>query len=92
VKPFAHAVRCPWCAKQLTHHGAPFDKPQTAPEDGDTALCVGCGELCVFDAEAPDGARRPSSVETDELRRDPFVARMRMAWRKLVLPPRKTRH
>ena len=92
MKLFTTSVRCAWCGKLMTHHYAPGDQPQAAPEDGDSALCVGCGEFSIFDHEAPDGVRRPSPYEAGMMKNDPYIARMKMAWRKVALPPRKTRH
>ena len=81
---FDHDVRCAWCGKQMVHHFAPGDQEQGVPGDGDSALCMGCGLISVFDHEAPHGARRPTPREDGDLKRDPFIARMKMAWKKLI--------
>ena len=51
-----------------------------APADGDASICIGCGEISIFDSKEPTGARRPTNAEYDEIVADPIIKAARGAW------------
>jgi hypothetical protein len=78
-------MTCYHCGKRLDEHS---DFKGSTPKHGDASLCIGCGQLAIFDLHE-NCLREPSDAERYALEQDPNVQRFKAAWRAVV---RKTRH
>ncbi|MGF6641795.1 hypothetical protein [Paraburkholderia sp. MM6662-R1] len=84
--PQGSAFVCPHCGKTNdTHDNMRSD---AKPKHGDASLCIGCGQLSVFDL-LENCLRLPSDSESREFDQDPQIRMFSIAWRAVV---RKTRH
>ena len=75
---------CPWCGKRHQLVSAIAEKGVTkepVPEDGDATLCVGCGEIALFDHSVKGGLRFPTESESAELAQMHLVQKLRMTYR-----------
>jgi len=72
-------TRCWNCGREHNACGSP-DEPDRVPENGDVHFCIECGELAIFDSTMPDGIRKPSPSERDEMVKQENIIRMRLVW------------
>lgn len=66
---------CPYCGK--INDGFTGLTGAWAPKDGDACICVGCGNVAIFDAAG--GFRMPTPEEQADLDADAGVQRARTA-------------
>ncbi|KVT60620.1 hypothetical protein WK55_09755 [Burkholderia ubonensis] len=77
---------CPFCAKINDRHMGLTCHVE--PEDGDVSICVGCGQLAVFDLVNAH-MRVPTDDESHVFARDADIQQYLEVWRTAV---RKTPH
>ncbi|RBB38887.1 hypothetical protein DPV79_16025 [Burkholderia reimsis] len=70
---------CPFCGKRNDDHTGV--RGHIVPEDGDVSICIGCGQLAVFDHDA---LRAPTDDESDEFARDAGIQKYLAVWREVV--------
>lgn len=72
---------CPYCKTVHTAASTVTDaEHDCAPSDGDVTICFACAAICLFVIKGGrTSLRKPTPVEGDELRRDPEIARVRVA-------------
>ena len=70
--------QCPYCGRV---HQAATSEGVAPVRDGDASLCIGCGDIGMFDSRAPGGIRRTTAQEAARLATDPQCARFMLAWR-----------
>jgi hypothetical protein len=84
-RPSTLDTTCIHCGKRLDQHS---DFEGGIPKHGDASLCIGCGQLSIYDLYEKC-LRLPTDTERYELEQDPKVRRFKAAWRFVV---RKTPH
>jgi hypothetical protein len=62
------ACRCPYCGRKLS--AASHFSEEVAPHPGDISICIGCGEVLLFDEGLR--VRRPTTAELIELQMRPI--------------------
>jgi len=72
-------MACPHCGKVNDCHTA-ADKSDATPQDGDTAICIGCGNWSVFEHES---LRFPTAPEWDAILDDPECMKVERAWKRM---------
>lgn len=75
---------CPWCGHRhelVSAIAAKGTITEPTAEDGDVTLCIGCGELSIFDQSATGGIRFATETENRELAGMALVNKLRMAYR-----------
>lgn len=73
-------ARCPFCNHHVPCATTPPGMKRTKPKDGDTALCIACGEWAVYDSRLKTVLRKPTFVEYSEFVMNPIMQDMRTAW------------
>jgi hypothetical protein len=84
-------LRCPHCDHDVDSATQTDENPEGAPEDGDFALCIGCGEWGIYQGTPPTEIRRPTLAEWTLIGMDPNCSRARRAWLMTVGSVRATR-
>jgi hypothetical protein len=62
-------LRCAYCHQPARWDNA-VNTERKQPRDGDAMLCMGCGEVGVFDKAAPYGSRKASKAELADFQKD----------------------
>jgi hypothetical protein len=73
-----YETACPYCGKVNDTH-ASYDDTTKKPIHGDASLCIGCGNLGVFDAHNRN-IRQASTIELKEFMSDRDIAMVVAAW------------
>lgn len=63
-------IRCPYCHRDCNGRASSIGNDAAEPRDGDALLCIGCGELGVYDSKAPYGSRKAKPDEVEHFRND----------------------
>jgi hypothetical protein len=71
--PADRLSRCPYCARPYNRHRT--IEGQGAPEPGDVSICIGCGEVCIFNESLR--LRRPTQAERRDALADRNVTQLR---------------
>lgn len=84
---------CPWCEKRhdlVSGIAEKGTKKEPIPHNGDVTLCVGCGELSVFDDSAKGGLRFPTQEEVKAIEDSHLATRVRQTFESIPQPNRRT--
>jgi hypothetical protein len=71
------ACNCPWCGTQLTAATDPKDE-SNAPSPNNAALCLQCGEWCMFTEDLT--LRKPTDEEFEMIVANETGRDIRAAW------------
>lgn len=73
---------CPYCDAASDGWGDPAGEPSRAPEVGDVALCLYCGEMSLYTAALM--LRKPDVFEAAQLAADPDYREARQIWESFI--------
>lgn len=76
-------TRCWNCGRECQYCSS-VEEPDRVPGNGDVHFCVKCGALALFDDTNPDGIRKPSPSERDEMMRTEHIIKMVLFWERAL--------
>lgn len=73
-----HSTTCPFC--NITHPAATDPVGNAIPSNGSFALCIDCGEWCIYDDTVPQGMRKLTPDEYEMIATNPIAVKLRKYW------------